>query len=153
MSVATVQTFTSFTSRPDVYQCLVVQTVKNRMYMSKDKSCTSLTYVACKSRLRFLVRSCTCGCILAQEGGWQSDVRPCIMPGLPMHLVQKIKCRHCKFVQRKIACGECNIFTLFSQDFRSWYLNMGHQENVLCPIFQRKPYALHIKNYKHIFTH
>ena len=37
--------------------------------------------VACKSKLPG---------IHAQETGWQSGVRSCIMPGMPTHLVQEL---------------------------------------------------------------
>ena len=51
----TVQTFNSCTSRPEVCQCLVVQIpIEN---MSKHKSSTPMTHVACESELRSVVRS------------------------------------------------------------------------------------------------
>ena len=51
----TVQTFTSCTSQPEVCQCLVVQIpIEN---MSKHKSSTPMTHVACESELRSVVRS------------------------------------------------------------------------------------------------
>ena len=49
----TVQTLKSCTSRPDV-QCLVMQT--HRDNMSTHKPNTSMTYVACDSKLRSVVR-------------------------------------------------------------------------------------------------
>ena len=42
----TVQTFSSCTSRTDVCQCLVVQTLVNNM--PKSKPSTSMTHVACE---------------------------------------------------------------------------------------------------------
>ena len=50
----------------------------------------SLTNVACELKLRSVFRSWTYGCIHFQETGSQSAVRPCIMSGLPEHLVQEI---------------------------------------------------------------
>ena len=46
--------------------------------------------LVCKSKLRSVVRSGTCGRISALETGWQSGMWSCIMPGLPTHLVQEL---------------------------------------------------------------
>ena len=53
--------FHSCTSRPDVCQFLVVQTTMDKM--SKNKSSTSLTHVACESMLRSVVRSSIHPCL------------------------------------------------------------------------------------------
>ena len=84
---STVQTFNSCTSQPDVCQYLVVQSPMDNM--SKNKPSTSMTHVACKSKLRSVVRSGH-PCIHAQETGCQLGVQSCIMPGLPMHFVQEL---------------------------------------------------------------
>ena len=55
----------------------------------KNKPSTSMTHVACKSKLRSVVRSGH-PCIHAQETGCQLGVQSCIMPGLPMHFVQEL---------------------------------------------------------------
>ena len=81
---STVQTFNSCTSRPDVCHCLVVQIPIDNM--SKNNPSTSMTHVACESKLRSVVRSF----IHDHETGLQSDVRSCIMLGLPTHLVQEL---------------------------------------------------------------
>ena len=83
-----VQTSNFCTSRPDVCQCLVVQTT--RITCQKNKPSTQITYVACESKLRSVVRSGTLDRIHAQDTGWQSGVRSCIMSRLPRHLVQKL---------------------------------------------------------------
>ena len=47
---------------------------------------TSMAYIACESKL-----SCEgIQCIRAQETGWQSGVRSCIMPGIQRYLVQEL---------------------------------------------------------------
>ena len=52
-----VQTFNSCTSRPDVCQCLVVQTPTDSMSKTTCTSSISMTHVACESKLRSIVRS------------------------------------------------------------------------------------------------
>ena len=51
----TVQTFDSHNSRPDVCQCLVVQTPMDNV--SRKNKCTSMTHVPCESELGSVVRS------------------------------------------------------------------------------------------------
>ena len=63
-----VQTFNSCTSRPDVSQCLVLQTSLNKHI---------------KASFRYEV-------IHAQETGWKSHMRSCIMPGRPMHFLHEL---------------------------------------------------------------
>ena len=82
----TVQTFNSFTSRLDVYQCMVVQTSLDDM--SKNKLSTSMTHLAIELKLCSVERSsqlhpCQGNCV-------QSDVLSCIMPGMPPQLVQEL---------------------------------------------------------------
>ena len=48
--------------------------------------CMSMNHVPDESELHLV----TCGCIHAQETRWQSGVRSCIMPGLPMYLVPSL---------------------------------------------------------------
>ena len=55
MHTSTVQTFNSCTSRPDVRQYLFVQTPKITCQRSKPSS--SMNHLACKSKLRLVVRS------------------------------------------------------------------------------------------------
>ena len=83
--VATVQVFNSFTSRPDVCYCLVVQTPKDNM--SKIKPRTSIVHVVCESKLRSVLRS---SMHPYRENVWQSGVRSCYMPGLSEHFVQEL---------------------------------------------------------------
>ena len=84
----TVETFKFCTSRPIVHvcQCLVVQIPIDNM--SKYQRSTPMTHVACKSKLRSLVRCHPC--IDAQETVWKSGFRSCIMPGLTTHVVQEL---------------------------------------------------------------
>ena len=56
--------------------------------MSKNKPSTSMTPVACESKLRSVVRGHSY--IQDQETGLKSDVRSCIKLGLPTHLVQEL---------------------------------------------------------------
>ena len=57
-SYLTVQTFDSCTSRPDACKCPVVKTPMHDM-SKKNMPCTSMPHVACKSKLRSVVRSST----------------------------------------------------------------------------------------------
>ena len=85
VKVCTVQAFISCTSRPDVFQCLVVQTPMENM--SKIRQAQQRpTYIANQSCVQLWGHPC----IHAQETGWQSGARSCIMPGLPTHLVQEL---------------------------------------------------------------
>ena len=58
--------------------------------VSKNKPGTSTTHVSADLKLRSVVQSVTCGSIHAAETGLQSDVRSCIVSGLPMLLVQEL---------------------------------------------------------------
>ena len=50
----TVQTFNSCTSRPNVFQYLVLQTLTGNMLKNKPCICTPIAHVACTSKLRQL---------------------------------------------------------------------------------------------------
>ena len=52
-------------------------------HVIKNETGTSMTHVACESKLRLVVKY---PCIHAQEAGWQLGARSCIMPWLPTHL-------------------------------------------------------------------
>ena len=52
-----------------------------------NKPITLMTHIVCESKLHSVVRSSMHPC---QETEWQSGVWLCIMPGLPMHLVQEL---------------------------------------------------------------
>ena len=53
--------------------------------MSKNKPSTSMTHVACESKLQHV-----CGVIHIQATGWQSGLRSCVMRELSTHLVQEV---------------------------------------------------------------
>ena len=79
--IPTVQTLNSCTSHPDVCHCLVVQTPMDNI--SRYQWTTLLANQS-------YVQSWGHSCIHAQETKWQSVVRSCIMPGLPIHLMQEL---------------------------------------------------------------
>ena len=81
-SHSTLQTFNSCTSRPDVYQCTVVQTPIDNVKQNKPR--TLMTHVACELKLRSIL------CIDSLETWWHSGVRSCVMPGLSTHFVQEL---------------------------------------------------------------
>ena len=72
--------------------CLAVSGCQEHPWITcqHSKPSTPMERVACESKLRSVVRSMICGRIHAQETRWQSGVRSCIMPGLPMHLMQEL---------------------------------------------------------------
>ena len=83
---STVQTFNSCTRRPDICQCLAVQTLIDNM--PKSKPSTPMT------KPSFLIKATlSCEVIHASmhKKLGKSCVRSCIMPGLPRHLVQELK--------------------------------------------------------------
>ena len=84
-AIATVQTFNPCTSRPDVCKCLVLPTPMDNM-SEISQAHQWPTKLANQSYVQLWGHQC----IYAQETGWQSDVRSCIMPGLPTHLVQEL---------------------------------------------------------------
>ena len=75
----TVQTFNSGTSRPDVCQCLVVQIPMDNM---SKKTSTSITHVACESKLRSVVLWSQ-SFIRAQETGCKRACGRVLCPGCP----------------------------------------------------------------------
>ena len=86
----TVQTFNSCASRPDVCQCLVVQIPIDNM--SENKPSTSMTHVACESKLRSVVRSF----IHPGLRNWVTIGRAIVYYYRAAHaLSARIKCRHC----------------------------------------------------------
>ena len=82
----TVETFNSFTSRPNVCQCLVVQKPVDNMskryakYINDPRSLRIKATFSCE-----VIRG-----IHTQKNGLQSGVRLCIMTGLAAHLVQEL---------------------------------------------------------------
>ena len=86
-----VQTFNSCTSRPDICQCLVVQTSMDNM--SKNKPSTSTTHV--ESKLRLVARS-----FLHQyPRNWVAIRRAVVYHAqAAQYLSAGIKCRHCRYV-------------------------------------------------------
>ena len=49
-----------------------------------------MTNIACESKLYYVVSSGTCGRIHTHINEWQSGMRLCIMPKLPVHVVQEL---------------------------------------------------------------
>ena len=85
-----VQTYTSCTSRPDVCQCLVVQTPMHNM--SRNIPTTSMTHVACESKLRLVVMSSMHPC----PGNWVAIGHAVVYHDRAAHAFSSgIKCRHC----------------------------------------------------------
>ena len=80
--VGTVQTFNSCTSRPVVYQCLVVEAPVDNM--STYNPSTSMAHVACESKSRSLVRLSVYSCPINR---WQVGVWSCMVP---RYLVQEL---------------------------------------------------------------
>ena len=67
--------------------------------MSKKPS-ISMAYVACDSKLRSGLR-----CLHPCPGiEWESGVRPCVMPGLPTHLMQELNAGTVKPIGALLAC-------------------------------------------------
>ena len=88
----TVQTFNSCTSRPDVCQCLVVQRPIDNM--SNNRPSTSMTHVACETKLRSFVRSSMHIC----PGNVVAIGRAVVYYARAAHIFSAgIKCRHCSF--------------------------------------------------------
>ena len=89
----TVQIFNSCASRPDVCQCLVVQIPIDNM--SKNKPSTSMTHVACESKLRSVVRSF----IHPGLRSWVTIGRAVVYHARAAHAFSAgIKCRHCIYI-------------------------------------------------------
>ena len=92
ISSHTVQTFNSCTSRPDVCQCLVVQTPMDNM--SKiNKPSTSMAHVNFKPKLLSVVRSS----MHPYSGNWVSMGHAVVYYVRAAHAFSAgIKCRHCR---------------------------------------------------------
>ena len=86
----TVQTFNSCTSRPDVYQCLVVRTLVDNN--SKNEGSTSMTHIAFETKLCSVVKShmhpCPGNCVATGHAvvNYAQAARS---------FSAGIKCRHC----------------------------------------------------------
>ena len=81
----TVQIFNSYTSRPDMCQCLVAHK-RSCITCHEINQAHKLTRVVCESKLHSVVRSSMQPC----QGNWVTIGRACIMPRLPTHLVQEL---------------------------------------------------------------
>ena len=82
----TVKTFNSCTSRPDVWQCLIVQTPMN-------KRSTSTTHVVCESKLHLVLRS-SMPCTHTQD--WVAIRLAFMYYAQAAHAFSAgITCRHC----------------------------------------------------------
>ena len=87
-----VQTFNSCTSRPVVSQCLVVQTPMDNL--PKKETSTSMTHVACESKLRSFVRSSVHPC----PGDWVAIERLAVHHAPAAQAFGAgIECRHCSW--------------------------------------------------------
>ena len=85
----TVQAYNSYTSRPDVRQCLVVQTpMENKLRYNPS---TSMTQVACESQLRPVMRSSMLPC------QWNLVACGHVVMYYYRALSAGFKCRHCMF--------------------------------------------------------
>ena len=86
----TVQTFNSCTSRPDVCQCLFVQT--RHVTCQKNKPSTPMTDVACESKVSLIVRSS----MRPYPGNWVAIGRAVSYHAQAARAFSTgIKCRHC----------------------------------------------------------
>ena len=83
----TVQTFNSCTSRPDVCQCLVVQTPMDNV---KIKPSTSMAHLACESMLLWVVRPSMHPCPRNLVASWRA-----VVYFASYVFSAGIKCRHC----------------------------------------------------------
>ena len=89
-TATTVQTLDSCTSRPDVCQCLVAQSPMDSM--SKTKTSISMTHVACRSKLRPIVRSS----VHPRPGNRVAIRSTVVYYSRAAHAFSAgIKCRHC----------------------------------------------------------
>ena len=101
MNTSTVQTFNSCTSQPVVSQCLVVQTPMDNL--PKKETRTSMTHVACESKLRSFVRSSVHPC----AGNWVAIERLVGHYARAAHAFGAgIKCRHCRYLGISVG-GNC----------------------------------------------
>ena len=79
LSSVTVQTFNSCTSRPDVWQCPIIQTSIDYL-QKRSQTHRWPTWLVNQSYFKLWCHPC----IHAWETGWQSGVRSFIMPRLPV---------------------------------------------------------------------
>ena len=97
--------FNSCPSRPDVYQCLVVQTSLHNI--SEKKPSTSKTHVACNSKLRSVVRSSMHLC----QGNWVAIMCAAVYYSRAVHaLGTRIRCCHCT-CRSESARSDLNVVT------------------------------------------
>ena len=95
----TVQTFNSCTSRPDVYQCLVVQTPIGNMLKNMPK--ISMTLVACESKPGSFVKSPT----HPYPGNPVAIGRAVVYYARAAHVFTAgIKCWHCMWYDGRHPC-------------------------------------------------
>ena len=122
----------SCTSRPDVCQCLVVQIPIN--IMSKNKPSTSMTHVACESKLRSIERSF----IHPWPRNWVTIGRAVVYYARAPHAFSAgIKCRHCIYS------------SIHSFIYESMYLS------IIVPIYSSMYVCIHsfIHSYMHLFIY
>ena len=81
-----VQTSTSCTNRPDICQCLVVQTSMDDR--KKHRTSISMIHVALEPKLRSVLRSSIF--TYPVNRGEKLVIQSCIMPGLHTYLVQEL---------------------------------------------------------------
>ena len=111
MELDTVQTFNSCTSRPDVCHCLVVQIPIDNM--SKNNQSTSMTHVACESKLRSVVRS------FIHPWPWNRVTigRAVVYYARTAYAFSAgIKCRHCR----------CRVFSYFCNNRDNHWASFLH---------------------------
>ena len=109
---ATVQTFNSCTSRPDVCQCLVVQTPMDSM--SRTTSSMPMTHVtlACESKLRSIVRSS----VHPRPGNWVAIGNAVVYYVRAARAFSAgIKCWHCSLVAKYVG-----IFSRHQHDYMAY---------------------------------
>ena len=86
IALLVVETFNACTSRPDVCQCLVVQTTMDDMSKISAKNINDTRNLQIKASFSFEV-------VHAMKTGLQSGMQLCITPGLPTQLVQELNVR------------------------------------------------------------
>ena len=94
------QTFNSSTSRPDVWQCLIVHTPMDNM--STNKPNTSMAHIACESKPPSVLRSS----IHSYSGNWVLIGCPVVCYARTAHTFGAgIKCLHCTLTFVLKSCG------------------------------------------------
>ena len=105
-SIPTVQTFNACTSRPIVSQCLVVQPPMDNL--SKGETSTTMTHVACESKLRSVVRSS----MHPRPGKWVAvGLAVAYHARAARSFSDGIKCRHCILLHIIQGVYVCDFFT------------------------------------------